>query len=182
MWRNQYVLLIVRYHQHDTVGPNATHGGSVAREHVLQARAYDISDISRLHFITTCVQQVGMTKCEREIWRYQSLHILCLHFVEYIALTLSDCLSVLALSAVALAISSALSLSAGLSALGSLRWLSALWRWLLAQRCLSAPGYQRLALCACSQRCGAGSSLGAFSRRWAISAWLSAPALSAVAL
>ena len=94
---------------------------------------------------------------------------------------LSDCLSVLALSAVALALSSALSLSAGLSALGSLRWLSA-WRWLLAQRCLSAPGYQRLALCAGSQRCGAGSSLGAFSRRWAISAWLSAPALSAVAL
>jgi len=34
---------------------------------------------------------------------------------------------VLALSAVALALSSALSLSAGLSALGSLRWLSALW-------------------------------------------------------
>ena len=51
---------------------------------------------------------------------------------------LSDCLSVLALSAVALALSSALSLSAGQSALGSLRWLSALWRWLLAQRSLSA--------------------------------------------
>ena len=133
LWRNQYVLLIVRYHQHDTFGPNATHGGSVAREHVLQARAYDISDISRLHFITTCVQQVGMTKCEREIWRYQSLHILCLHFVEYIALTLA------------------------LSAIVSLCWLSALWRSLLAQHCLSALGCQRLALCAGSQHCGAGS-------------------------
>jgi hypothetical protein len=133
LWRNQYVLLIVRYHQHDTFGPNATHGGSVAREHVLQACAYDISDISRLHFITTCVRQVGMTKCEREIWRYQSLHILCLHFVEYIALTLA------------------------LSAIVSLCWLSALWRSLLAQHCLSALGYQRLALCAGSQHCGAGS-------------------------
>jgi hypothetical protein len=85
---------------------------------------------------------------------------------------LSDCLSVLALSAVALALSSALSLSAGLSALGSLRWLSALWRWLLAQRCLSALGYQRLALCAGSQRCGAGSLLSAVSQRWAITSAL----------
>jgi len=57
-----------------------------------------------------------------------------------------------------------------------------LWRWLLAQRCLSALGYQRLALCAGSQRCGAGSLLSAVSQRWAISAWLSALALSAVAL
>ena len=122
-------FVIVRNHQLVTVDNQSTLGVLLLASTCVP---YDISDISRLHFITTCVRQVGMTKCEREIWRYQSLHILCLHFVEYIALTLA------------------------LSAIVSLCWLSALWRWLLAQRCLSALGYQRLVLCAGSQR-GAGS-------------------------